>query len=257
MFRKFLLTAAVAVAAGLIAPSAARAQFALSLSNGVAADANQITFGVAPTITGTGNASITGYSYTNVGGVQIVQMTIAYEGYTITSQFAETNTPGSQPGSILGMSNTTILNGNATKGNLTISTSATGYNLPVPQAALNATFSGAYFVPGTATATATATYSASNTLFGTGITVTSPTGTSISGSGTQLLGQASNTYSLTDTISLKGIGTGLFNEFNGGNVGADVVPTPAPAGLILAATMVPFFGLLRRRLRQMATPVVA
>jgi len=65
-------------------------------------------------------------------------------------------------------------------------------------------------------------------------------------------------FEVTSSITLNGITAG--SSFGSGDTeGTDslesqitIRPTPAPTSLILAATMVPFFGLLRRKLRKLA-----
>jgi len=65
----------------------------------------------------------------------------------------------------------------------------------------------------------------------------------------------SNPYSITHQITLSNMGYGVDSRFQQGSISSQVVyVTPAPPGLILAATAVPFGGLLRRRLRK-AAPV--
>jgi hypothetical protein len=70
--------------------------------------------------------------------------------------------------------------------------------------------------------------------------------------GTALLPSGGNDpYSLTIRAVITHTGAGA-TSFN-----AELEPVPAPAGLILAATALPFVGLLRRRLRRQETTTAA
>ncbi len=206
MFRKFFLTVAVAVAVGFAAPSVARADFLLELNDGSANVVKiDLTTGL---VTNGGTATISAYTYTNIAGVQSAQLNILYDGYAISTQAAQTNTPGGSI-SILTMSNTHIVNNNGSAGNLTIETTANGYNLPTPQQFLNASFDGSYAISNTqagSSATATAYYNTSNTDFGTGPSVVSVTGADIAGTGSTNLGGVNNTSSLTDVLALTNLG---------------------------------------------------
>jgi len=252
MFRKLFLTAAVAVAVGVLSPSAARADFILKLSDGTNTSTVDLTTGT--TLTGTATAS-------GLFGAHLAVFTVTFDNYSITSQVASNNLPGSATDGKLSVSNTLVTNNNATTGNLTISVTASGYSGPTPQASLNGVYSGSYIVGADSGSKVqeAAYYGASGTDFDTsGPVVQSTNAFTNSGVGTVGLGNATNNpYSLTDVITLTGIAAGGNNSLNTAGMSADVMNAPAPSGLILAATVVPFFGLLRRRMRQMNSVVIA
>jgi len=270
MFRKFLLTAAVAVVAGLMAPSAARAAFSLGLADGNAGD----TVIVSLTTTNT-------YSGSNAGGNYYLSVTVGHTGTTvtgyydsstaplgtgvgkgiyITSVFSQTNQPGAQSGATLNMNSTNVTNEGTKKfGSLLIAISADSYTLPTPQKVLTSTISG-NFGAGTGLVTEAAYYDPSNTLFGSGAGTTSVS-VSNSTAGSPILGTSPSApilttgspFSMTNGLLLTNLSAGGFYS----TTEDSTVLAPAPSGFILAATMVPFFGLLRRRLRQTVAPVAA
>ena len=263
MFHRLLLAAVVA---GLVAPSAAKADFTLSLaSGGETATVNLLTGAVKYA----GGANGLFDPVIVFPGSGIVDATL--NGYTITAVFAQTNAPGSQTGAILNLTGVNVIRNSSTaaNGTLSIELTATNYTSPTPQATLSTTYSAAFannvvFVNAAIktqlpTVTESSYYDNTNTAFGMGGQGTSVASTS-PGSGIALvthstgLPSTSGMFSMTDVLSLSGMGTGFSNELTSGSISATVY-APAPTGLILAVTMVPFFGLLRRRLRGMAKPV--
>jgi hypothetical protein len=271
MFRKLLLTAAVAVAAALVAPATSKADFILNLSEtgftSVSIDFTSLSAGTyiidgltivwTPSVKG-GSATVNGtfgdYSL-SINGDSFSRtkvITIENETATVTS-----NKDGANPLSLsLGQSFSGVIpNVGITVFNSLASTqltstsvldgisSVTGTNpnvtTPVATVAGSLLGLGSSDTTQATTTTLLTTIGVSNTITINGLNT--PTTSQISGD------QATDEYSLTTTV----ISTNNNIPF--------LTQTPAPSGLIVAATMVPFFGLLRRRLRGMAkeTPVSA
>lgn len=231
MFRwKFLTAALVAAVAALAGPAVSQAGFTVTVSDGT----NSQTF-----------ASSDGKNIS--GSVQF--------GSLLVSINASTNTPGSN---LLGTISSQTLDvqnvgGTLAATTLTVTSEATGFDLE------KAPFS-------------VLTAMSSSNLKGTGAGYTSFDGTKVTGSDVSLSGPGydkstavlttgPSQFTLSNTMILK------LNASSGGsatspltlaNVTLDtqVVAAPAPGGLILALTAVPFLGAIRRRLRKPATEAV-
>ena len=130
-----------------------------------------------------------------------------------------------------------------------MSLTGTFFNLPVPQKELITDLT-ALAGGTTGTVVLSGTYDSTNTAFGSGVTnsatVTLPQ-PAFSQTLSSVLGGSTGDYSITNVINVSGLGAGQ----TVGNLSIEsTVVAPAPAGLILAATALPFVGLLRRRLRR-------
>jgi hypothetical protein len=241
MFRKFLLTAVVAVAAGLIAPSAARADFTLGLSSGVAAPVS-IDFTTNPSGNIGGPGGITWG--VNFLGQETVNGSYAGYGLGLT---VSTNAPSTP--ALVTQADGTIVNSGGAAAPLVITVSSSPFTFTTPTVLANAVLSATAMTGGALSSASTTVSggSGSGTTAAIGLTgvgfIQSPTLA-------VAIGASPATVSQTVTVGDK-VGTDTFT------LTSNVMATPAPSGLILAATIVPFFGLLRRRLRQTVAPVVA
>jgi hypothetical protein len=243
MFRKFLLTAAVAVAAGLIAPSAARADFTVQLSSGLTAPVS-IDFTTTPN----GSAGGLSWSFNNITQQETVSG--SYAGYGISLGIS-TNAPTTP--ALVTQSDLTIVNSGAAKASLVVTVSSSPFIFGTTTV-LAVDSIAASSLTGGSLSSATTTVSGgsgSGTTSPIGLTSPLPLGGSAA-SGTIAVAIGASPATVSDTITI-GDATGR-DSFS---FTSDVTATPAPSGLILAATIVPFFGLLRRRLRQTVAPVVA
>lgn len=246
MFRKMLLTAAVAVAVGVLSPSAAKADFELTLSSG----ATSYTIDFSSATSGFGTGAGAGLSWSLSGTTEVVSGTFA--GYSLLTQTNKTNSPGNTVSGTLSLGNVSVTN-NTGNGSLTFTLTATGYSAPNPQTLLQASDSATSSGSGnSATVTGTAYYSSTG---GTGdesgpnVPLSSfSVNNGASGSSNGMIGLGSvpsSSYSITDVFSL----TNIVGEVDSAGMAADVYGAPAPGGLLLAATVVPFIGVLRRRMR--------
>jgi hypothetical protein len=263
MFRRFFLTAMVAVAAALAAPAVSRADFTLSLA--VGSTTGLIDF----TNPGSSSGSISGLTVTNLGGDQWT-VSGSFAGYFLkinTDDFTASPTLAEVENDTSRVYNTS----GGALGDLTMTLSQT-YTPTISGVAVTAKDNVTVDqVVGTSTAFVSGTTNMIGTQATTAGTVT-VNASDVNGSGHPFVNTTTNATSLTlsSVIVIDGltsspspVGTN-YDQFTiissvTSNGSPFIVTTPAPAGLILAATMVPFFGLLRKRLRKMGaeTTVVA
>jgi hypothetical protein len=328
MFRRFLLTAAVAVTATIGYPAFSRADVVVTLTVGadtLTIDANQSGFitltdpnlgssnpiqfqggsnQLPPNIVGVnpnGNGAVTYINYANnndfvtttTGGI-ITSLAISgftFDGYTFNVNTISSNAPGTPQSATLNLVINTLqvaaANYSGTNqsgfqsGNLLVGAAEgnIGTSIGVPGGATNDSYTnpvgidyltnvGQYTtnssLPGGVTMTTGGSYiNGANTP----PPLTTPISLLLSGPGGSIYGGSTSSapftstpgFELTSNITLTGINAGA-TFGNGDQPGTDslqsqvtLFPTPAPTGLVLAATMVPFFGVLRRRLSKLAT----
>jgi hypothetical protein len=261
MFRKFLLTAAVAVVVALVAPAVSQADFILEITVGSSFakidfnnSANDVNAGAFTVQTGAqpGTYTVSTLTGQNFGGYQI-NSTTAFNSFTGLQAIVENST--STVANVTGTANSLTLTLIQTFVPVIDNAGISVTNTLSANSVYDGTITGQTSLTGaTISGPPIATVSAPG-----GFDQTSASG-AISGSATSLivdnqvvindLTQGLLTGSNNDIFQLKSKIEGTAGPF---------IQTPAPAGLILAATMVPFFGLLRRRLSRMAkeTTVVA
>jgi len=207
---------------------------------------------------------------------------IDYFGYNLQFVIAKTNSPDGDPAQLILQSATitrsqryaantgaaTTSGAQFSAANLKFTVSATDYYKPEGDRLLGSHFAGQFNMASNAlgaTAKFTSTYDSQNKLYGIGGSPESYTETnSINnmvgplnsqtafspGTHWQDVTSGPGTFSLTNTVQLNGMGFGINNTYTGDLLDTGVIsPVPAPPGLILAATALPFFGLLRRRLK--------
>jgi hypothetical protein len=239
MFRsRFLMAAFVAAIAALAGPATSQAAFTIKISDGVNPDIN---------ISGSGST----YSNNNIilGGLNI-QITVT------------NNSPGTTSNSQV--SNTTLAisaaNGAIAATTLTITVNVSGFANAAANTPANIhTSSSASTLEGTSNA-----FSTLNGSHIAGSDVSLPNGGGF-GFKDSAVNTPSNPYSLGNTLvlSLDAFVGSKDNTLANVNVDSKLTSpgnlrfVPAPAGLILAATGLPFFGLLRRRMRRTETAVAA
>ena len=181
--------------------------------------------------------------------------------YRIT---ANTNQPtGGFQGQFVVQQNALITANSATAGPLTIMTSSDGFISSSPNPLTLQVFNAlaeSNFDRGVATATTTVTplggadgTTPVATVFGGDIPASAETTTRVVVS--------SNPFAISNTLTITGLtrltGDPQGPQFNGTltSTAFSVAAVPAPAGLILAATALPLFGLLRRRFGKLTTAV--
>jgi len=220
---------------------------------------------------GTGGSGGSAYSYGNFfrssmeGTTTATFANLVFGGYTIAAVTNITNTPGSAFGGNLSLNGLTVIRntGGASEDDLTISLTATGYNLPQFQNSLDSNF-GARLNAGSPVVPIIdfrSSYAVGNNAFGDDVhNIATTEGTNFgTGIGNEpfsavastSLNSATGTYSLTNVVTITGLGFGVNNRLDQGGESSVVTPlaVPAPAGLILMAGAVPFLALLRRRSR--------
>jgi hypothetical protein len=266
MFRKFLLTAAVAVAATLIAPAVSRANmqvFDLTLTAGsetVTLDLTNshgdtliyvqstnvagIATGVALSTTSNGGlylltASQGGYQFTN-GSTNAQVDNLIFDGLEFSATTAHTNQPGLSTVGDVDLTNSSV-SGNTSGQTVSIAISENGFTSP--GAGSPVFINSALTTIGT---TGSTTGSSSDSDSATPVSETIAAGAAGSSTNISTLFASTGNYTITGLVTTTG-------NFSGIDLDSSVVLSPAPSGLILAATIVPFFGLLRRRLRSIAT----
>ena len=255
--RRFFLMAAMAAAVGLVGPSTSRAGFVMTLTDGSSTATIDLTTGAT---TGSISYSAAGTSFSHVGNLyQATVNGINFAGYGIGFSTSTSVNPGPAELDLSGISvqRTTASSANA----LTISISADGFADPPTPGLMSSSFT-SFFQPSNSPGTVTwaSFLGTTNQLFETSTPWALSGGTNEAGAllfpgayGQNKAIQVTDalpSYSLTDSLTFTGLGV------NTGNVSASLntVVAPAPPGLVLAATAVPFVGLLRRRLKK-AVPV--
>jgi hypothetical protein len=253
MFRKFFLTAAVAVLGGLIAPSAAKAQFVLTLS---AAGTSTVTIDFANyTVNQLETVSGVGYNIefivNSANSVSILYPQSTYAGYGLGSTL--TTTSPNVGLSAESQADFTVTDSSATSA-LTIGLSSGGFNVSNPNVTLWDTLSGSG-MNGGALSNAYTTVGSSSVVNAQTNSIGISGNTTVSSNFVTGILTAPTSTTLADYVTIAATPTGS-DTFS---FTSNIVASPAPSGLIIAATMIPFFGVLRRRLRGMAkeTPVIS
>lgn len=288
--RKFLSAAVLAVAAMVALPPPSQAAFntfRLKLESGsstlivdlktIGANASSEDAPVVLAGSSAGFADGTGrldsaffvdYSKFTAAGLNNAGFDVLkFAGYEITFESEANNLPGTSTRGVLNLRNGTVFNDTATA-DLKISLTALEYEKPTLAQGRNfeANFTGILSTQiGTNLGASVESHAYfdqhsenSGTEFSTGtidLTETFVTTGGDFGNGNAPVpgGNAPppTHYTLTNTILIKNLAqqsvTGTLA------VEAVVTPVPAPAGLILVATVVPFFGLLRRRMKTVPT----
>jgi len=241
MFRlKFLTAALVAAVAALGTPMVSQAAFTVTIWDGVNA-AVVISDGGA----GDANGQANRINYANT-----------YFGYDIDIR-ARTNSPGGE--TLLGPNGAELFQNSITvkdsgtgpaSGPLTITIFSDGYQpfgASVSNSTVVNTLAASAVSPGTTVSLSTAVNPGSGTVTTLGAQLTA------AGEATTYAYPSSlgNPFSVTQvaTVTL-GPSSGAGATFTG----TSTVVAPAPAGLVMAVTALPFFGLIRRRLRKDAAP---
>lgn len=264
MFRKFLLTAAAAVAVAVLAPATSQAQFTVTLS---AYDATTNSVDTA-TFTVTGNSvSVSSNNGTlNTGYLDVASTTsliiggLSFDGYSVSLTGTSSNFPGSSTEATLNITAFAITNNTgSTASPFTVSISESNFSQPS---------SGSAFLASQTAVTNLQAGSQTSVTGSTSYTSSAPTPVAASTPGETL--NYSNydqnpyvysnsftingTYTLADNLSIASLAATQTVQIT---EAGELLATPAPSALILAATIVPFFGLLRRRVREMNAAIVA
>jgi hypothetical protein len=246
MFRRFVVAALVAATGLLISPSSAVAGFQVTLY----APGGPVG-GVTIIDGGAGDDDSSANNVIKINGATVG--TYTFSGI----QLSNTNTSGTPTLAFVG---TSALADGTGAGTIQIVASANGFTLPVSPpdiiAISNATFqaqpenTGSYAVSLDSrldTSNALATASGVGTLIGSDAGAISATGV-VALSDLRNIGSVSAPYTLNFTLTATTSNSGRnVIDIDGG---LQLRPVPAPAGLILAATALPFVGVLRRRLRR-------
>jgi hypothetical protein len=263
---RFLLTAVLAVAGGVLAPATSRAAFLLKITASGSISPFQLD------LTG----ADTGFPVGITGGGSYTLGTDPFNNRTVSGTFgnytfqltATNNVPGTSPngpGTLVLTSVTINHNTSTTADAISISLTGTGYTNPTsPLRAFSTAFGEAPpsggGVAGNGTDVFTSIYDPNNNAFGVPGSTSNGSTTSLSWTTTPTANQQSNnqstnligafTYSLTNTISITNAGSGrILTEGTATSNVANAVAAPAPSGLILAAGALPFVGVLRRKFR--------
>jgi len=262
--RKFVYAAVLAVVGVLAAPPTAKAAFLLQLTSG----SNTVTIDLENV---PASNSANGYTYQTFfldqteGVSTAVFGNLKFGGYTISADTNVTNKPGDAQGGNLSLNGLTVTRdtGGSSEDDLTIALTATGYTAPKLQKTLDSNFDARLNTNATVTPIIDfrSSFAFGDVEFGEDISdKTTTEGTNFgpklpfepfSESMSTSLGTNTGTYSLTNVTTITGLGFGKDNRLDNAGVSSLVTPqlVPAPAGLILVAGVVPFLGLLRRRMR--------
>jgi len=271
MFRlKFLTVALVAAVAVLTSPALGQAAFLLRLDSGstsatidlatgevlATSGASGFTAGsfLATTNSGTGSGN---YAAFTSGAALAGFLDLRFAGYQIFTQTNLNNEPGNDVFGNLYLGNTQVKN--TTTGalaDLKLSVTNTDYQLPSAVNRYVETTFNATVTVSSATVDLYSYYADGTTAFDTASNVngedlhvqatsTMPASSTIA---TSPSFAATGPYTLTDVVLISGLTNGQVATASVDQV----VRAPAPTGLIMAVTAVPFFGLLRRRLRKTA-----
>jgi len=226
--RKFLMAAIVAGIAALAGPATSQAAFTITIHDGVHADVVFSTSG------------------------NLINDSAVMGNYTVTVT-GFSNSPGFADSQV---SNTAI-----------------AFTTTGPTAATTFTITAAddrFTNIAAGTLSNVHTFFAASTLNGTGVGISNLNGSPVAGSAINLAGTSSGTSDTTATVPTNPyeFGNTMTLNLNASNVttrnrqanveiDSSIRPVPAPAGLLLAATALPFCGLLRRRLRRPEATTVA
>jgi len=273
--RRFVFAAALAVVGVLAAPPTSQAAFLLKLESG--AQSTTIDLSTLASGSGGGGSNPSPYTYTfflreQVDGTTTAVFTnLDFAGYTISAATNINNLPGALNGANLSLNGLTVSRdtGGASANDLKISLTATGYTLPGVQKDLDSNFAARLNTLATTIPTIAfqSSFDSTNTAFGATTSNTATTAgsnfgpvapqTPYSAVGLTALNTNAGTFSLTNVVTITGLGFGVPNRLDQGGDSSVVRPqaVPAPAGLILIAGAVPFLALLRRR--RAAAPEVA
>jgi len=279
MFRWRFLTAAVAaVAVSLGAPLGAQAAFTLTLTEGSVSQQFDLT-----TMGSSGGGIVSGVSY-SWSGYTYDAATKSFElesftfgQYSLTNGAAsiivgETNLPG---GTLATLSLDTIKvqrtnvggSQNGPQGDppppipaFTIELTASGFTAPTGNVFLTSQMDGKFNLPPPGqpqpNGVATLTSSVDGLSSPLSLVIEQDDG-AVAANLTSGAFNAVAPYSITHKIVLENMGVGVDSRFEQGSISSQVKAVPAPAGLIMALTAVPFLGVIRRRLRQTAAPTTA
>lgn len=191
-------------------------------------------------------------SSTNING-------LVFDGFTYSSQLA-INSTTSPTSAQLEENNNVVSNGTVTSQGTTLTSQSTSlaiavsttYSTPVGLSSLSGSMTVLNNNPG-ASFVGTVTYNPATT--DTVVTTGTQTGNPISAITNTAYVNAVTGYTLQDSISVTNFTSNSYiGQFS---LTGDVLATPAPSGLLLGATMVPFFGVLRRRIRGLAVKAAA
>ena len=251
MFRKFLMMAAVAVTAALIAPSESRAGFSVSLTGTSPVLATRLVLdrvGGAPANadddqSGAVNRIVLGNLVDGIGSL--------YNGLSILMN-AVSKSPNAELDSLTTSTVNTITNSSGGTVSVTIVITDDSFTAPV---------NGVYVLKNNLTIVSKTGVSMLETV---GSATNSPATTAATNAGSPAPVSDStstfwtrtgspSTFALTTTIRLTLANNGTVNF----QTSLDVLNTPTPAGLLLAAFGIPAFGLLRRIGRKSGAAQVA
>jgi len=270
---RFLWTAAVAVVTSLVAPAVSEAAFQIRISDGT----NGATYEMEGTASNAPNAptNVTGAGVNiqtylvnpnpPLGSTMSYTVSFRVGNFTVESQVATTNAPGSTSLGFLTLRNTTVTNtGTSTSlASLSIELTSTPYNNPQPQDGyiMSSTFGANFdqFENATQSVQMTSAFANGTTLFDYSGAVQTRTVTAAQPQTSVITDQAipggSTPFTLTNRTVVNLVGGGTVSI---ANVRTDIRPAPAPAGLVMLAGALPFAGLLRLRRRvPSVTPATA
>jgi hypothetical protein len=247
---KFLTAALVAAVAALAGPSTSQAAFTITFQTTGATDITLTDQVFGPVGAGDQSATVN----------RIASGTFAFGQYEIEVT-ATSNAPG---GTIPGVGEGGYLTQNtfavralvAGAASLTIIVSDDRYTIPgAGQASVTNSISSTFLSSGSVSATTTVSPTTGGSFTTAAATLTGPFSTQKGADTFGLTTITSTPFTITNTLIISGL-------LSGPNTGANITTTstvtaPAPAGLILAATALPFAGLLRRRLRRPEATTVA
>lgn len=230
MIRRFILTAMVAVAAALTAPTVSEAAFTLTVSDGSIPAA---TFSSSNAI---GSASGFDSTFT-VAGQTTYLKSFSFDGYFVSFR-GTTNNPGGSIG-MLTDSSFTVTGAGTGASPLVLDAASTGFTGPgpLPSGILTNMLSASLLTAGSLSATSTITPGGTTAA---AVLATASTKT------TAAVVPIASPYDLSNQVTITGLTAGQSTSFTL----TSTVAAPAPAGLVMAVTALPFVGFLRRRLKK-------
>jgi len=188
---------------------------------------------------------------------------LQFAGYTISTASNINDLPGTPLAGNLSLNGLTLRRDAGSADDLTIALTASGYTQPGLQRSLDSNCGARLntLPQTTPIIDFRSSYAVGDTPFGDDTSNTATTAGSNFGPtaphepfGTfaqTSLNAGAGTYSLTNVVTVTGLGLGVGNRLDQGGVSTLVRPlsAPTPAGLVLVAGVVPFLALLRRRSR--------
>jgi len=228
---KFFTAALVAATALLAAPAASQATFTLKLSQ---------TGGVPPA-----DLTITDGTLPDPAADGLIQVTGGFGDFSTTLTAASSNSATNSLPATMALTQLVLHNNSTGTRTLTLTILDTAFTVPTGPKSLDNSL--AWSVPTTQDAVTTVTLQTTVNGVNAPLLVVNSSTPNFGAQGFSNFGPTGGSYPVQMVVTITLAGGATFN----GSAGATITATtPAPAGVVLVASVLPFVALLRRRLRK-------